>query len=62
MAIGGVVASNEVFRISVGHGVLLQGEVNVGSEIVDLDLLGLHLGAYRLLVEEEITFALTPGL
>ena len=52
MAIGGVIASNEVFQISVGHGVLLQGEVNVGSEIVDPDLLGLHLGACRLLVEE----------
>ena len=52
MTIGGVVAGNEVFQVSVGHGMLLQGKVNVGSEIVDPDLLGLHLGVCGLLVKE----------
>ena len=53
MAVFGVIAADEVLQVDIGHGVLLQGEVDVGTEIVDPDLPGLHVGAGRLLVVED---------
>ena len=48
-----MIALDEVQQIAVGHGMLFQGKVDVGSEIVDPDILGLHIGACGLLVVED---------
>lgn len=53
MAVFGVVAVDEVGQVGIGHGVLLEGEVDVGSEVVEPDVLRLHIGAGGLLVEED---------
>ena len=53
MAVRGIVARNEILQIAVRHRVLLQGEVDVGAEVVYPDLLCLQFRARGLLVEED---------
>ena len=53
VAVLGVIAADKVLQIGIGHRVLLECKVNVGSEIIYPDLLRLHLRAGRTLVEEQ---------
>ena len=56
-----MIALNEVQQIRIGHGMLLQGEMDVSPEIVDPDILGLHFRTGRLLVIED-DIGLNTGL
>ena len=53
VAVLGVIAADKVLQIGIGHRVLLECKVNVGSEIIYPDLLRLHLRAGWTLVEEQ---------
>ena len=48
-----MIAGYEILQILFGHGILLQGEVDVGAEIVNPDFLRLRFLAGRTFVEEE---------
>ena len=48
-----VIALNEVLQIHKGHGMLLEGEVHIGPQVVDPDLFGLPLRAGRALVKKD---------
>ncbi len=49
----GIVAGNEIGQVRVRHGVLLQGEVHIGAEIVYPHLLRLFLRSRRALIEKD---------
>ena len=53
VAVFRVVAADEVLQIHIGHGMLLQDEVNVGAEIVNPDILCLPFRAGGALIEEK---------
>ena len=53
IAVFRVVALDEVFQILIGHGVLFQGKVQIGPQIVEPDLLGLPLRAGGALIKED---------
>ena len=49
----GIVAGNEIGQIRVCHGILLQGEVDVGAQIVDPDLSRLLFRTCRAFIEKD---------
>ena len=53
MPVFGMVALDKVQQIPIGHGMLLQGEMDIGSKIVEPNFLGLHLRAGGLFVVKE---------
>ena len=53
VAVDRIVARNKIPQVGVAHRILLQGEMDVGAEVVYPDLLHLPLRACRLLVEED---------
>lgn len=52
-AVFGMIAGYEILQIPFGQGILLQGEVDVGTEVVNPDLFRLHFRAGRTFVEGE---------
>ena len=48
-----VIAAHEILQVGVAHGVLLEGEVDVGPEVVHPNLLRLHVRAGGFAVEEQ---------
>ena len=53
VAVFRVVAADKVIQIGIGHGMLLQGEMDIGAEIVNPDIFRPPFRAGRALVEEE---------
>ena len=52
-AIFRIVAPDEILQIGKGHGMLFEGKVHIGPQIVDPDFLGLAFGAGRTLIKED---------
>ena len=48
-----MIAADEILQVCICHGMLLEREMHVGTEIVDPDIMGLHLWAGWSLVKEE---------
>lgn len=61
MAVFRVIALNKALQIGVCHRMLLEGKVDIGSQIIEPHFLCLHLRAGGGLSKKR-TFALTPGL
>ena len=48
-----MIADNEIRKVCVCHGVLLQGKVHIGPQIIDPDLLRVLFRASRAFIEKD---------
>jgi len=53
VTIVGIAAGNEIVELVGRQRIGFEGDVDIGAEVVDLELLGPGIGAGRLLIEEE---------
>ena len=53
MSILGIIALYKILEVSVLHRILLQGKVHIRPQVIDPDLLGLHIGARGTLIEKD---------